>query len=51
MIHSWLFKIARQVLGSVVLIVIQRLPGKRGPQPAPILVVVEGSGPRWRGRR
>lgn len=51
MIHTWLFKIVPQIVGAIVLIVIEKLPERRRPQPAPILVVIEGSGPRWRGRR
>jgi hypothetical protein len=49
MIENRLLRIAWQIGGFIVLVAVQRLPHRPGlPQPAPILVVIDGSGPQWR---
>jgi len=49
MIENRLLRFAWHLGGFIVLVAVQRLPQKsRRAQPAPILVVIDGSGPQWR---
>jgi hypothetical protein len=51
MIENRLLRIVWQIGGFFVLVAVQKLPHKPSrKRPAPILVVIDGSGPEWRRR-